>query len=407
LTLSASAGTLTLSPIAGLETSGDGTASLTCTGPLRALDSALDGLTYTPPAGPHVFATLTVDAESAGAAALQAQRVITDGVFSVETTADAGPGSLRQAISNADTVTRGTVAIDFDIPGAGVRTINLASPLPAITTSLVVDGTTQPGYAGTPLIAFDGATTVSPLTIADGDVTIRGLAANGVAIDPVTRVDMIGIVEDPVGMAPLSLIDSGGHPVVQSRGVSPGVADEAIHEQLAAGSYSLSVADPGRPGPAAWTLMLRPASAAFQPIQVGVGADAMVAGDFAGNGKLDLAVTNGNDGTVSVLLGNGDGTFQPAVNYPVGTDPDAIVAGDFAANGKLDLAVANELSDTVSVLMGNGDGTFQPQVTYAVGSIPDGIVSGAFTGGAKLDLAITNAGDGTVSVLLGNGDGTF
>ncbi len=72
-----------------------------------------------------------------------------------------------------------------------------------------------------------------------------------------------------------------------------------------------------------------------------------------------------------MLLGNGDGTFQPQVTYAVGTIPTAIVAGDFNGDGHLDLAVANrQRSDTVSVLLGNGDGTFQPQVTYAVGSGP-------------------------------------
>ena len=73
-----------------------------------------------------------------------------------------------------------------------------------------------------------------------------------------------------------------------------------------------------------------------------------------------------------MLLGNGDGTFQPQVTYAVGSFPDAIVAGDFSGDGRLDLAVVNagtfDYSGSVSVLLGKGDGTFQPQVTYAVGS---------------------------------------
>ena len=68
-----------------------------------------------------------------------------------------------------------------------------------------------------------------------------------------------------------------------------------------------------------------------------------MAGDFTGDGHLDLAVAEHQrlDGTVSVLLGNGDGTFQPQVTYAVGSDPHAIVAGDFTGDGQLDLAVAN------------------------------------------------------------------
>ena len=153
----------------------------------------------------------------------------------------------------------------------------------------------------------------------------------------------------------------------------------------------------------------------FQPqvtYAVGSYPDAIVAGDFTGDGHLDLAVANSDDNTVSVLLGNGDGTFQPQVTYPVGADPDAIVAGDFTGDGRIDLAVVYQGTypnyyGTVSVLLGNGDGTFQPQVTYAVGAEPDAIVAGDFTGDGRTDLAVANLDDSTVSVLLGNGDGTF
>jgi hypothetical protein len=134
----------------------------------------------------------------------------------------------------------------------------------------------------------------------------------------------------------------------------------------------------------------------------------VVAADFNGDGRPDLAVTNKSDGTVSVLLGDGDGTFQPQVTYAVGSNPYSIVAGDFNGDGHVDLAVANYSVDgTVSVLMGNGDGTFQPQVTYAVGSYPTSLVAGDFDGDGRVDLAVANQGDGTVSVLLGKGDGTF
>ena len=74
---------------------------------------------------------------------------------------------------------------------------------------------------------------------------------------------------------------------------------------------------------------------------MGTGPDALVAGDFNGDGRTDLAVANYGANDVSVLLGNGDGTFQPQVTYAVGTEPDAPRGGDFNGDGRTDLAVAN------------------------------------------------------------------
>ena len=144
---------------------------------------------------------------------------------------------------------------------------------------------------------------------------------------------------------------------------------------------------------------------------VGAGPVALVAGDFKGDGRTDLAVANFGTNDVSVLLGNGDGTFQHQVQSAVGAGPVALVAGDFNGDGRTDLAVANFNSNDVSVLLGNGDGTFQDQVRYAVGTTPVALVAGDFNGDGRTDLAVANYGiypnDGTVSVLLGNGDGTF
>ena len=138
----------------------------------------------------------------------------------------------------------------------------------------------------------------------------------------------------------------------------------------------------------------------------GTASAEMATGDFNGDGILDLAVTNSNDGTVSVLLGNGDGTFKTAVNYAVGVTPFGIAVADLNHDGKLDLVVANYGDNTVSVLMGNGDGTFQPARSYAAGSRPVTVAVGDFNGDGKLDIAVADYDD-TVTVLMGNGDGTF
>jgi len=144
-----------------------------------------------------------------------------------------------------------------------------------------------------------------------------------------------------------------------------------------------------------------------QPFSTGSGPNAVVSSDFNGDGKLDLAVANSASSNVSILLGNGDGTFQAPLNLNVGSGPVSVVAGDFNGDGKLDLAVANSASNDVSILLGNGDGTFQSAVEYAADAGPQWIVSGDFNGDGKLDLAVANRLADDVSVFLGNGDGTF
>ena len=108
---------MTLATIAGLIGSGDGTGSLSYSGPLAALNAALDGLTFTPPPDFDGTTTLSLDAESLERVPSRSQVSITDGVFVVTTTADSGPGSLRQAILDSNAATGGTNTIDFAIPG--------------------------------------------------------------------------------------------------------------------------------------------------------------------------------------------------------------------------------------------------------------------------------------------------
>jgi hypothetical protein len=138
-------------------------------------------------------------------------------------------------------------------------------------------------------------------------------------------------------------------------------------------------------------------------------------GDFNGDGKPDLAVANGNPfsqfffatDTVSVLLNNGDGTFQNHIEYPTGRFPFGVVAGDFDGDGNEDLVTANHDDHTVSVLLANPNGSFRSRVDYSTGGgFPYAAVTADFNGDGKLDLAVAVAGSG-VSVLLGNGDGTF
>jgi hypothetical protein len=131
-------------------------------------------------------------------------------------------------------------------------------------------------------------------------------------------------------------------------------------------------------------------------------------GDFNGDGLLDLAVADYGSNSVSVLLGNGDGSFQVPLNFAAGSKPASVAVGDFNGDGQLDLAVANYVfGGSVSVLLGNGDGTFQAPLNFDAGNHPKSVAVGDFNGDGLLDLAVANYGSSNVSVLLGNGDGTF
>jgi hypothetical protein len=147
---------------------------------------------------------------------------------------------------------------------------------------------------------------------------------------------------------------------------------------------------------------------AAKTFAVGKSPWAVAVGDFRGAGLLDLAVANRWSNTVSVLFGNGNGTFQPAHDYIVGNNPNSVAVADLTGAGHLDLIVANDGSTFVSVLLGNGDGTFKSAKNYPAGSFPSAVVVGDFAGNGVPDLAVVNESPADqVSILLGNGDGTF
>jgi len=161
----------------------------------------------------------------------------------------------------------------------------------------------------------------------------------------------------------------------------------------------------------------------FQPAQVyasgGWNAQSLVLADVNGDNKLDILVTNGGgvSSSIGVLLGNGDGTFHSAVAYGSGGGFALdLVLADVNRDSRPDLLVTNVYSNTIGVLLGNGDGTFGTAVAYSSGG--QGIVSFAvadLNNDGSLDLVLANCGaafgfcpgNGSVGVLLGKGDGTF
>ena len=135
-------------------------------------------------------------------------------------------------------------------------------------------------------------------------------------------------------------------------------------------------------------------------------------GDFNHDGNLDVAagadvqVTSGTQNVVTMLMGNGDGTFHTWFSYAVGQGVNTVVAADFNGDGNLDLATSNDGSDNVSVLIGNHNGTFKTAVVCRRNPVGP-LVTGDFNGDGKPDLAVLNQNPGgsEVTVLSNNGDG--
>jgi hypothetical protein len=139
-------------------------------------------------------------------------------------------------------------------------------------------------------------------------------------------------------------------------------------------------------------------------INVGESANAMAAGDFRANGKLDLVMaSNAGSTSVTILVGNGDGTFVTAPTAQFNGFGYALAAGNFVSGGKPDLVVG--AFDSVNVLLNNGDGTFRSGPVFQTNGVASAVVVGDFTGNGKQDIAA--AMGQFIDVFLGNGDGTF
>ena len=137
-----------------------------------------------------------------------------------------------------------------------------------------------------------------------------------------------------------------------------------------------------------------------------VAITALAAGDFTGEGYLDLAVAH-SDGTVDIFLQDGEGDFYPNAGTQAGSSPSAIAIGDFNGDGKADLAITNSGGDNISILLGDGTGNFNAAASPGTGSAPAAIAVGDFNGDGLADLAVANSGSKNVTILLGKGDGTF
>ncbi len=143
------------------------------------------------------------------------------------------------------------------------------------------------------------------------------------------------------------------------------------------------------------------------PVDYAAGGGHVSVADMDGDGRLDIAVTDVT-GSVWVLYGHGDGTFDNAVSYPFGGSTECeMTVADVDGDGHLDFVVCDATGSRIAVLRNLGGRSFAAPVYYTVGTKPYGVAAADFNGDGKLDLAVSNDNSNDICVLLNNGDGTF
>ena len=271
-------------------------------------------------------------------------------------------------------------------------TIHVSSDAPrvkgSIPTTIALSSSANPSYFGQPLTLWTIVTPSSAtgaVTFYDG-TTVLGITTLTAGIASLTttmpafgtRPFKAYYAGSPVYAPSTSPSLSQTISVLAQNGVEQAVnfSSNRPSSSIAVGDFNgdglpdLAVVNPDTPSAVAIWLAIpnpppsaaRPASVSFRPpvgYATGLGSNFAAVGDFNGDGKPDLVVANGTSNNASVLLGNGDGTFQQAVNYATGTNPNWVALADLTATGRWISPSPIWASSTISVLLGNGDGTFR------------------------------------------------
>jgi len=232
---------------------------------------------------------------------------------------------------------------------------------------------------------FKGAAVLTPSTSSTQTVTVTGNYPVAIALSPsgapgnyTVAANVTGQSGQPLPFSPLQLTDtSNGNLALGAAYLSPNQVPFSLKTTLTAAS--------------------------------GENPNPLATGDFNNDGKMDALVWYGSKGAVSVLLGNGDGTFQVSPSTISLPEITATAVGDFNGDGNLDFIAAERDNNVVDVELGNGDGTFTKKSSPATGKTPAAIAVADFNNDGILDIAVTNGGysSSNVTILLGQGDGTF
>ncbi len=302
------------------------------------------------------------------------------GVFTLATSPSTGSGTSPYSIISGDF--NGDGMIDFATANSGNGTISVLTGNGLGTFTLATNVSTGSGTSPLSIISgdFNGDGKIDFATANSGNGTISVLTGNGLG-----TFTLATNVSTGAGTQPASIIsgDFNGDGMIDFATANYGTSTISVLTGNGLGTFTLATS------PSTGT---------------GTAPRSIISGDFNGDGKTDFASANSQDSTISVLTGNGLGTFALATNVSTGTSttPYSIISGDFNGDGKIDFATANTSTRTVSVLTGNGLGTFALATSPSTGAStgPRSIISGDFNGDGKTDFATANYGNSTVGVLL-------
>jgi VCBS repeat-containing protein len=325
------------------------------------------------------------------------------GAFDTETVTVTVTGTNDAPLAIADTL---SATEDTLVTYTAAQLLGNDTDVDNLNSQLSI-GSVSSGAGGTAVLNGDGTVTFTPNLNFNGAASFSYTATDGAALsNSATVIVNVAAVNDaPVIQAPAG--GGGFAPAVNTGVAVPNfvtIADFSNDNKL-----DLAVSN-FFPGGHTVSILLGDGAGNFgapTSFNVGISPNASSAGDLNGDGNLDLVVVNQDSANVSILLGNGNGTFLPQTTLSA-QNPTSVAIADFNNDGKRDLVVAMSIGNQMSLFLGNGNGTFQGATALAAGHHYGQVVVGDVNGDGQADLvAAVHSGAPRVSVLLGNGNGTF